>query len=226
MILDKKDYIKLGILLLLILLIIIILLFFNKKEENLKLFKQYDYVYSSSTNYSDNEFISELPQININSKSANEANKEILDNYYDIATMENSSYSYRYSVYNNILYMLIETNIYDDSQYGNINYKSYYVNIENGNVLSLDDVIKILGLTKNEIDNKISEKYREFYNNDSLRNGMTFEEYKKMLILDDVYTLSVEDNVVYVYKKINYTHDIEDSDNFGNIYQIKIKNLK
>ena len=54
---------------------------------------------------------------------------------------------------------------------------------------------------------------------------MTFEEYKKMLILDDVYTLSVEDNVVYVYKKINYTHDIEDSDNFGNIYQIKIKNL-
>ena len=34
MILDKKDYIKLGILLLLILLIIIILLFFNKKEEN------------------------------------------------------------------------------------------------------------------------------------------------------------------------------------------------
>ena len=35
MILDKKDYIKLGILLLLILLIIIILLFFNKKEENL-----------------------------------------------------------------------------------------------------------------------------------------------------------------------------------------------
>ena len=33
MILDKKDYIKLGILLLLILLIIIILLFFNKKEE-------------------------------------------------------------------------------------------------------------------------------------------------------------------------------------------------
>lgn len=226
MILDKKDYIKLGILLLLILLLIIILLFFNKKEENLKLFKQYDYVYSSSTNYSDNEFISELPQININSISANEANKEILDNYYDIATMENSSYSYRYSVYNNILFMLIETNIYDDSQYGNINYKSYYVNIENGNVLSLDDVIKILGLTKNEIDNKISEKYREFYNNDSLRNGMTFEEYKKMLILDDVYTLSVEDNVVYVYKKINYTHDIEDSDNFGNIYQIKIINLK
>ena len=55
---------------------------------------------------------------------------------------------------------------------------------------------------------------------------MTFEEYKKILILDDVYTLSVEDNVVYVYKKINYTHDIEDSDNFGNIYQIKIKNLK
>ena len=106
MILDKKDYIKLGILLLLILLIIIILLFFNKKEENLKLFKQYDYVYSSSTNYSDNEFISELPQININSISANEANKEILDNYYDIATMENSSYSYRYSVYNNILYIL------------------------------------------------------------------------------------------------------------------------
>ena len=90
----------------------------------------------------------------------------------------------------------------------------------------MDDVIKILGLTKNEIDNKITEKYREFYNNDSLRNGMTFEEYKKMLILDDVYTLSVEDNVVYVYKKINYTHDIEDSDNFGNIYQIKIKNLK
>ena len=43
---------------------------------------------------------------------------------------------------------------------------------------------------------------------------------------DEYYTLSVEDNVVYVYKKINYTHDIEDSDNFGNIYQIKIKNLK
>ena len=226
MILDKKDYIKLGILLFLIFLIIIILLFFTKKEENLKLFKQYDYVYSSSTNYSDNEFISELPQININSISANEANNEILDNYYDIATRENSSYSYRYSVYNNILYMLIETNIYDDSQYSNINYKIYYVNIKNGNVLSLDDVIKILGLTKNEIDNKITEKYRVFYNNDSLRNGMTFEEYKKMLILDDVYTLSVEDNVVYVYKKINYTHDIEDSDNFGNIYQIKIKNLK
>lgn len=223
---EKKDYIKIGILSLLILFIIIILLFFNKNEENLKLFKQYDYVYSSSTSYSENEFISELPQVNVNSKSVSDVNNEILDNYYDIATMENSSYSYRYSVYNNILYLLIETNIYDDSQYGNINYRSYYVNVDTGNVLSLDDVINILGLTKNDIENKISEKYREFYNNDSLRNGMTFEEYKKMLILDDVYTLSVEDNVVYVYKKINYTHDIEDSDKFGNIYQIKIKDLK
>ena len=226
MTLDKKDYVKLGLLLLLILFIIIILLFFNKNEKNLKLFKQYDYIYSSSTDYSESEFISELPQINVNSKSVNDVNNEILNNYYDIATMENSSYSYRYSVYNNILYLLIETNIYDDSQYGNINYKGYYVNIENGNVLSLDDIINNLGLTKNDIDNKISEKYREFYNSDSLRNGMTFEEYKKMLILDDVYTLSVEDNVVYAYKKINYTHDIEDSDKFGNIYQIKIKDLK
>lgn len=226
MILEKKDYIKLSVLLFIILLIIIILLFFNKNDENLKLFKQYDYVYSSSTSYSNNEFISELPQVNVNSKSVNDINNEILDNYYDIATMENSSYSYRYSVYNNILYLLIETNIYDDSQYGNINYKSYYVNVDTGNVLSLDDVINILGLTKNDIENKISEKYRQFYNNDSLRNGMTFEEYKKMLILDDVYTLSVEDNIVYVYKKINYTHDIEDSDKFGNIYQIKIKDLK
>ena len=104
MILEKKDYIKLSVLLFIILLIIIILLFFNKNDENLKLFKQYDYVYSSSTSYSNNEFISELPQVNVNSKSVNDINNEILDNYYDIATMENSSYSYRYSVYNNILY--------------------------------------------------------------------------------------------------------------------------
>lgn len=226
MILEKKDYIKLGFLLFIILLIVILLLFFNKNEENLKLFKQYDYVYSSSTSYSENDYISNLPQINISGEAIEKINKEILDNYYDIATMEGSSYSYNFSVYNNLLILFIQTSYFDDSQYGNINYESYFVNVETGNVLSQNDTLKNLGLTQMDVDNKINEKFRLFYDNDSLKNEMTFEEYKKMLILDDVYTLSVEDNVVYVYKKINYTHDIEDSDNFGNIYQIKIKNLK
>lgn len=226
MILEKKDYIKLGVLLFIILLIVILLLFFNKNEENLKLFKQYDYVYSSNTSYSENDYISNLPQINISGAAIEKINKEILDNYYDIATMEGSSYSYNFSVYNNLLILFIQTSYFDDSQYGNINYKSYFVNVETGNVLSQNDALKNLGLTQTDVDNKINEKFRLFYDNDSLRNGMTFEEYKKMLILDDVYTLSVENNVVYVYKIINYTHDIEDSDKFGNIYQIKIKDLK
>lgn len=211
---------------LVIIIILILSLIFSGNKENNKMFKQYDYVYSSETSYSNNDLISELPQININNKDINDLNNNILDIYYDIATRDYASYSYIYGVYNDLLILFVTTNVYDDSQFGNINYYGYYVDVVNGNILSLDEVLSKLDLSKSDIDKVIDDRYKLFYNSDSLRNEYSFEEYKKQINVDDNYTLSIDNNILYLYKKVNYTHDIEESDVFGDIYQFKVKDLK
>ena len=223
---SKKDIFKIVLFGLVIIIILILSLIFSGNKENNKMFKQYDYVYSSETSYSNNDLISELPQININNKDINDLNNNILDIYYDIATRDYASYSYIYGVYNDLLILFVTTNVYDDSQFGNINYYGYYVDVVNGNILSLDEVLSKLDLSKSDIDKVIDDRYKLFYNSDSLRNEYSFEEYKKQINVDDNYTLSIDNNILYLYKKVNYTHDIEESDVFGDIYQFKVKDLK
>lgn len=223
---SKKDIFKMVLFGLVIIIILILSLIFSGNKENNKMFKQYDYVYSSETSYSNNDLISELPQININNKDINDLNNNILDIYYDIATRDYASYSYIYGVYNDLLILFVTTNVYDDSQFGNINYYGYYVDVVNGNILSLDEVLSKLDLSKSDIDKVIDDRYKLFYNSDSLRNEYSFEEYKKQINVDDNYTLSIDNNILYLYKKVNYTHDIEESDVFGDIYQFKVKDLK
>lgn len=223
---SKKDIFKMVLFGLVIIIILILSLIFSGNKENNKMFKQYDYVYSSETSYSNNDLISELPQININNKDINDLNNNILDIYYDIATRDYASYSYIYGVYNDLLILFVTTNVYDDSQFGNINYYGYYVDVVNGNILSLDEVLSKLDLSKSDIDKVIDDRFKLFYNSDSLRNEYSFEEYKKQINVDDNYTLSIDNNILYLYKKVNYTHDIEESDVFGDIYQFKVKDLK
>lgn len=223
---SRKDIFKISLFGFAIILVVILSLIFSNNNENNKMFKQYDYVYKISTSYSESELISDLPQININNSEINDLNNKILDNYYDIATRDYASYSYTYGLYNDLLILFITTNIYDDSQFGNINYYGYYIDVVNGKVLSIDEVLSKLNLNNSDIDKVINDRYKLFYDNDSLNKEYSFDEYIKQINVDDNYTLSIENNILYLYKKVNYTHDIEESDKFGDIYQFKVKELK
>lgn len=224
---DKKSLIKYFIIFGILVLILIGSVFFRRDNKNKsKLYKQYDFVYEITTDYYRDNIISNLPQINIVNDSISNLNKEIMNVYYNLVALDGSSYRYSYFIYDNILSLLIITNSFDDSEFGNIKYYSYNIDMNSFKVLSNNDLLDEIGISYDLVSDMIDNKVQNFYNIDSLKNEMTFNNYKTYILSDYDYRFAIIDNTLYMYHLINYTHDIVHDGDAGNIYEFKIANLK
>lgn len=222
---DKKKFFKfIGFFVGIALVIILFVVFDLSGESNNKLFKQFDYVYDNKTTYV-SDYISGIPRINVLSDEVDDVNSKIMSNYYDVVTRNYSGYSYKYCVINNLLSLVIETNIYDDSEYGSIRYYGYYVDLDTGKVLSGDDFLDRIGVSFDSVNSALNKRYMEFYSNDSLRWSMGFDDYYSLIDSDSDIVYFVRDNNLYLYKVINYTHDIIENDGYGNIYEFYVLKL-
>lgn len=222
---DKKKFFKfIGFFVGIALVIILFVVFDLSGESNNKLFKQFDYVYDNKTTYV-SDYISGIPRINVLSDEVDDVNSKIMSNYYDVVTRNYSGYSYKYCVINNLLSLVIETNIYDDSEYGSIRYYGYYVDLDTGKVLSGDDFLDRIGVSFDSVNSALNKRYMEFYSNDSLRWSMGFDDYYSLIDSDSDIVYFVRDNNLYLYKVINYTHDIIENDGYGNIYKFYVLKL-
>lgn len=222
---DRKKFLKIiGFFVGILLVIILFVVFDLSGETNNKLFKQFDYVYDNKTTYV-SDYISGIPQINVLSDEVNDLNSKIMSNYYDVVTRDYSGYSYKYCVINNLISLVIETNIYDDSEYGSISYYGYYVDLDTGKVLSGNEFLDRIGVSFDSVNSALNNRYMEFYSNDSLRLSMGFDDYYSMIDSDSDIVYFVQDNNLYLYKVINYTHDIIENDSYGNIYEFHVLKL-
>lgn len=222
---DSKKFIRvIGFVIFIVFIIVLFIIIDLTGDNNNKLFKQFDYVYENKSDYV-SDYISGIPQVNILSDDVNRVNSLIISNYYDVVTLDYSSYSYSYGVFNNLLSLVIETNVYDDSEYGSISYYGYYFDLDNGILLDEDEFLERINVSIDSIGYSLKNKYFEFYNNDSLSVSMNFEDYYNMINGSGSNVYLIRDDSLYLFRVINYTHDIIENSSYGNIYEYYVSDL-
>lgn len=110
-----------------------------------------------------------LPYINIKNKTIQNFNKEISDTFEAKAEEilqnknQNIIYTVKYkaSVENNILSLIIYSDLKQETSAQRIIFQTFNFNIEENKELNLEEILKIYNLNKSETQNKINEDIRK-----------------------------------------------------------------
>lgn len=106
-----------------------------------------------------------LPYINIKNKTIQNFNQEISDTFEakaeDIlkSTNKNTIYTVRYkaNIENDILSLIIYSDLKQDTSAQRVIIQTFNFNLENNKELTLEEVLNIYDLNKNEVQNKVNE---------------------------------------------------------------------
>ena len=191
---------------------------FNNKSEYKakKINEDNDIVYSSYENVENNEHYElnvKIPYINIKNSTIEKYNEEISKTFQakaeEIAnsTNKNTIYSVKYMSYieNNILTLVIYSNLKQDATAQRVIVQTFNFNLENNKELTLEDVIKIYKLDKNDVQNKIKSDIKN-------------EEEKAQALIDlgyNVFTRNVDSDI---YKIENSTEFFVNNNNLYILY--------
>ena len=93
---SKKEIIKYSLYFLICIFIILLCIIFGRDNKNIKLYKQFDYIYDNDLGYSKDKSVSNLPVINLSSDAVLNANKEITKKYYEVVLDETGEFYYSY----------------------------------------------------------------------------------------------------------------------------------
>lgn len=222
---ENKKKIKLFVIIAIVLILIIIILYLISKSNNKgdKVLIASDYIIERETTYSKNK--GPLPIINLKGDEINEINNEIISKYYSVVPNKYDEFKYEYYTYKNILSILITVTYFDDSEYGAIEYYSYNIKIDENKPLSDKELYSYLKLDAKEINNTINKKLNFYYNQDFLKEDISYEEYKKIINYNESNNeLVIKDNTLYCYNVLQVTQSLIEYK--GNINEIKIKELK
>ena len=222
---EKNNKKTLIIVLVVFVVLTIILLVLNNNTSHEKALTNYEYIIEKETSYSDDESKGNLPVINLKGKDIEKINDEIMKNYYDIGYLDEYHYQYEYSVFEDILSLRIDITNIDGTEYGTTNIYTYNINVKDGKLLSDQEVLDHFEITGNIIDKKVEERFKDFYQQDELKDTTDYNDYFVSLGYDKTKNkLFIRDNTLYVrmtfkgLTKSLLTYK-------GNIYEVKIQEL-
>lgn len=203
--------------------ITIILTIVNKGiESDNKILKGEKYIIEKETECKDKGL---LPSINLKGKEIENINETIVEKYYSIAYKEYDTFHYEYSIYKNILSLHIMVTYTDDSEYGKMENLTYNIDVKTNKILSNDELLAKLNLNKNTINNKIEDRLKIWYNNDLLKEQLSYAKYKERIGFDsNKNSMFMRNDKLYYYMDINVTYDILSYD--GNIFEVELESLK
>ncbi len=184
---------------------------FNNKSEYKakKINENNDIVYSSYEKTESNEHYEldvKIPYINIKNSTIEKYNEEIIKTFQAKAeevtnsTNKNTIYSVKYMSYieNNILTLVIYSNLKQDATAQRVIVQTFNFNLENNKELTLEDVLKIYELDKNDVQNKI-------------KSDIKAEEEKAQALIDlgyNVFTRDVDSDIYKIENSIEFfVHD-------------------
>lgn len=191
--------------------------FSNKSEYKArKINEDNDIVYSSYEKVESNEYYElnvKIPYINIKNSTIENYNEKISKTFQAKAeeiinsTNKNTIYSVKYMSYieNNILTLVIYSNLKQDATAQRVIVQTFNFNLENNKELSLEDVLKIYELDKNDVQNKI-------------KNDIKTEEKKAQALIDlgyNVFTCNIDSDI---YKIENSTEFFVHNNNLYILY--------
>ena len=219
----KKNIIIIAIVV--IVLSIITFTLTREKNKNHKTLSEYNYIIEKETDFTNNELIGKLPIINLNSKDIQKINNEIMKEYYECAYGEDDVFYYSYSVYKDILSLIIRVTKTDDTQYGTIEYHIYNINVKNEKQLSDEDLLKYLKVSNEELTQAINNQLKKYYEADDLKKDMSYDKYVSYIKYSSSNNkLVIKDKSLYVITTFSLTRSLIDYP--GNINEINITRLK
>jgi len=206
---NKKKILIFVIVVVILSLITITLSVVLKNKNNVdKTLAASDYIIQKETSYSDSH--GNIPIINLNGEAIEKINSEIISKYYSIVINDSNSYIVEYHTYKNILSLFITLIYNDGTEYGTIEYYSYNINLKNNKPLNANELYQYLGLNKNEMNKVINDKLHLYYESDTLKSEMSFEQYKEVLNYKEKNNKLVirDDKKLYCYNSLELTQDL------------------
>lgn len=154
-----------------------------------------------------------IPYINIKNKTIQKYNEKISDIFETKAeeilksTDNNVIYTVKYQAYieNNILSLIIYSDLKQNSSAQRTIYQTFNFNLETNKELNLEDIIKVYGLNKQEVQNKINDDIKE-------------EEKKSQDLIDIGYNVFTRDTKSDIYNIENATEFFVHNNNLYIIY--------
>lgn len=220
---EKNNKKTLIIVLVVFVILTVVLLVLKNNASHEKALTNYEYIIEKETNYSDDESKGNLPVVNLKGKDIEKINEEIMKNYYDVGYLDEYYYQYEYSVYEDILSLKIDITDIDGTEYGTSTIYVYNINTKDGTLLNNQDLLDHFEITGNIIDKKVEEKFKDFYQQDELKDTTDYNDYLVSLGYDKTKNkLFIRDNTLYV--RITFKGLTQSLLNHKeNIYEVKIQ---
>lgn len=203
---EKKKFFglsKLQIILIALILfgiIIIIAAGGKKKASDIRIDTNKDLVYST---YVNEMYDQQIPYVNLKGDEIIELNEDIQTYTKSFKNNKHSKIKYEYQYgggFANLLSLIITIKYNAGNDNNRIYYASYNIDTNNQKWISNNDLLKAYGLSKNDVQNLLEEKFKEFYE-EEVRNDY-FEkdscDFKCYMDLRDFYSIKDIDYSYYV----------------------------
>lgn len=194
----KKFYIIIAF----IILIVIIFIFniVNTSKNKNKEISNKDYVFTQVEN--NNKQM--LPYINIKGDKIDIINDKISTEYFNIVLNDKNTFTYNYYIEDNILYIFITIEKYNENNIMNPKYIAYYINVDDGTIYNIKDILKKHKIDYNSIESKITKIINSSYVEETelgyVEKG--FCDFECYLDIHDISSLNK--NMMLSYDGINF----------------------
>lgn len=153
---------------------------------------------------------SKLPYINVEGATADALNDYLETLYKDYTSDKKSKFNYKYEVYNNIISVLIDIDLYNKNNYIK-KYMSFNMN-KDGSYLTNEDLSEVFNYDILEVKEKVELKLKDYYNEENnlgyvKKDECDFNCYLKNVIgvediINDI-TLVIENEKLVAYVNLN-----------------------
>lgn len=171
-----------------------------------------------------------IPYFNINNNFYNKLNEEILSEFLLRACYQDGFIDYEASINKNILSVALNISYDTDDDLAYLEYKTYNININNNTILSNQEILNLYKLNLNQVENKVLNKLKEYYNYEIEKKyieNKSFDDYLKILeytpITMDNMNLYIDNkNNLYIFKDYTISEGMSIDEKFPYI-TIKFK---
>lgn len=190
----------------LIIFFLLVILIYNAthKNKDIRIDKSKDIVY---TTYKSDLYSQEIPYINIQGEDILKVNEDIQSYTSSFKNNKYSKIKYEYETgtgFDNLLSLII-TMKYNSNNKERLYYASYNIDTKNKRQISNNDLLKAYGLTKNDVDNLLKEKFEDFYQDEINNEYFKKEECNFSCYMDLRNIYSIED--------IDYSYYVDSNGN-------------
>lgn len=208
---NKKKIIIVFIVTIIIIISVILLSNSTNKDydyDSLKEDSTNDFVYTVDSEKSDGFFVY-VPYINLKGSSIENINEEIDSYMEEFINGDMIRSNYEYEINGKVLSLVIKTIDYGSDDIPLIYFKTYNINLSNGELISDEELLSSYNLTIDDVSSSIEKQFKYFYE-EIIKQGYQTEEedysYEAFLENRDVenYTddisYSIEKGKLVVYK--------------------------